>query len=124
MAAGDYGKTLSEDLKDLKNIAGDANRIFDALNSRYKQIENTSGKIADRFKDTLDIGKDLLKNTKNIFDVDLKSHNLSSQMANAKNKRERDYIRSLDDELKLQQAIQSEGLKQVDVFNKQIDSVI
>ena len=23
MAAGDYGKTLSEDLKDLKNIAGD-----------------------------------------------------------------------------------------------------
>ena len=38
MAAGDYGKTLSEDLKDLKNIAGDANRIFDAHNIRYKQI--------------------------------------------------------------------------------------
>ena len=105
MAAGDYGKTLSEDLKDLKNIAGDANRIFDALNSRYKQIENTSGKIADRFKDTLDIGKDLLKNTKNIFDVDLKSHNLSSQISNAKNKREKDFLKNLDDELKLQQGL-------------------
>ena len=124
MAAGDYGKTLSEDLKDLKNIAGDANRVFDALDSRYKQLSKSSGKIADRFKDTLDIGKDLLKNTKNIFDVDLKSHNLSSQMANAKNKRERDYIRSLDDELKLQQGLQSEGLKQVDTFNKQVDSVL
>ena len=124
MAAGDYGKTLSEDLKDLKNIAGDANRVFDALDSRYKQLSKSSGKIADRFKDTLDLGKDLLKNTKNIFDVDLKSHNLSRQMANAKNKRERDYIRSLDDELKLQQAIQSEGLKQVDTFNKQVDSVV
>ena len=55
MAAGDYGKTLSEDLKDLKNIAGDANRVFDALDSRYKQLSKSSGKIADRFKDTLDI---------------------------------------------------------------------
>ena len=118
-------RTYKKDLEDMEISAGKLEGIYRKLAERSADMENATEKTKDNFGEQVDLGKELLKNTKNIFSVDLKGKDLSKQILKAredKNQTQELFLTGLNEEINKQRLIQDAGNKQLKSAAKKRDS--
>jgi hypothetical protein len=105
-------RTYKESLEEMEKAGGKLDNLFQKLAERGAMMTEATEGTKDNFEDQLDIGKDLLKNTKNIFNVDLKGKDLSKQIAQAKadgNEEDELTLIALNEQIKKQRKLQDSG---------------
>jgi len=101
-----------KDLEEMETSAGNLEGIYRKLAERSADMEDATEQTKDNFEEQVDLGKELLKNTKNIFSVDLKGKDLSKQILKAredKNATQEIFLTGLNEEINKQRKIQDAG---------------
>ena len=118
-------RTYKQDLKDMEKSAGKLDGVYRMLAQRGIEMKNATEETRDNFEEQLDIGKDLVKNKENIFNVDLKNVDLSGKILQAKkdeNVEEEILLTSLQKQIAKQKEIQNRGNKQLKQSREKRDS--
>ena len=118
-------RTYKDSLEEMEEAGGKLDNLFQKLAERGLMMTEATEGTKDNFEDQLDIGKDLLKNTKNIFNVDLKGKDLSKQIAQAKADGEKEdelTLIALNEQIKKQRKLQDFGNAAVKSASKKRDT--
>ncbi len=116
-------RTYKESLEDMVKSGQVLDGLFQKLAERGAMMKEATEGTKDNFEDQVDIAKDLLENTKNIFNVDLKGRDLSKDIAQAKaDGREEDelVLISLNEQIKKQKILQDTANKQKEETNEKL----
>ena len=109
-------RTYKESLEEMEKSGDMLDGLFQKLAERGAMMKEATEGTKDNFEDQLDLAKDLLKNTENIFNVDLKGKDLSKQIAQAKaDGREEDekILISLNEQIKKQKQKHKERIEKL-----------
>ena len=118
-------RTYKDSLDEMAKSGDVLDNLFQKLSQRGAMMKEATEGTKNNFEDQLDIGKELLKNTKNIFNVDLKGKDLSKKIAQAKSDgREEDekILISLNEQIKKQRIVQDAGNKQLKIAKERRES--
>tara|TARA_Y100000310_G_scaffold154330_1_gene153890 strand:+ start:3867 stop:5573 length:1707 start_codon:yes stop_codon:yes gene_type:complete len=124
-------RLLSQQIEELASLEEGSGRLGRQLNTIYADLADNLSRVTkstekqkSSFNEQIDIGKKLLGNAKNIFNIDLQSEDLTEKIVDAKkrgSKAEQETLKNLQRNLNVQKELQKQGQMVVDEFNKGFD---